>query len=186
MASSLVLLFVSSSLALATGFQKGNQFVATPISGQVTIVCENPPEPGGISGFFNCRDTILEPSPYDYFEGPKIDGNGQLILKAIHADGSTQEKNLSYDGSRGLSGAVNLWIHTIFQVPLLAIDENKIQFSLKDSRDQVVAQGDFSVTVDRGAPRTCQPTEYHSGDMSDCSSQYSICQKYFQEFNNCR
>lgn len=167
------------------GFSRGNELFATSIQGQVRVVCEG--FNGISSATFTCRDNVLDPNPYDYFVGPKDPAITKLELIALHEDGSARSKMISYDGHSGKSReAVNLWISTLFQKPLLAYGVNTIRYKIYSEHRDGQQEGNFNVTVKRGPARQCPLAQYDSIDINDCNSQYSICQRYFEENNNCK
>lgn len=186
----LVLAFHTSVQAADGGFANGNEFVATPVQGQVRVVCNG--FNGNDTALYSCRDVALSPSPYDYFVGPQIARNNvsdRIELQATLEDGTVRTKTTGYDGMRGKSrDAFNLWISTLFQKPLLGYGVNKIRFRviLSENHTEHTVDGDFIANVKRGTVRTCPAVEYVSSDINDCSSQYSICQRYFQEYKNCQ
>lgn len=166
-------------------FSRGNELVATSIQGQVQVDCNG--FNGISSATYTCRDIVLEPNPYDYFVGPKDPRVDKVDLVALREDGSSRSKLMGYDGLRGKSReAVNLWISTIFQKPLLAYGLNTIRYKVYSENNGVQYEGNFNVTVKRGSARQCRSMQYDSSDINDCNSQYSICQRYFEETNNCK
>lgn len=167
-------------------FTSGINFKATPIEGNVVVTCEG--FNGGGSASFICRDVVLDPVSYDYFVGPKESRATKVTLRNVREDGSVRVKSEDYDGVRGRSKSqINLWISSLFQKPLLMAGTNRIHYSLyENSSSQAVAEGDMTVTVARNGLRQCPLTHYHSADVNDCTSQYSVCQRYFEQFNNCR
>ncbi|KHD88069.1 MAG: hypothetical protein OM95_11155 [Bdellovibrio sp. ArHS] len=180
-----ILLFTSIASAEYVGFSRGNELSATPISGTVRVICSG--FNGSGSAVYTCRDTALNPAAYDYFVGPQDSRTDRVELTATHADGSTRSKTMEYDGYRGKSKeAFNLWISTIFQKPLLETGRNTIRFRVFSRNIQPMAEGTFIATVKRDAARQCPTAQYTSSDINDCSSQYSICQRYFEEYNNCQ
>lgn len=182
------LLLVSTAKADFVGFSSGFEFQATPVEGTVIITCEG--FNGNAQATYTCRDAVLEPMDADNFMGPRDARAKQVELRALREDGSTRVKTASYDGANGkTSSPINLWQSTIFQQPLLSSGLNQIHFSIYSSNNdstQEVAKGDFTVNVKRGALRRCPTTQYQSTDVTDCNSQYSICQRYFEQYNNCR
>ena len=168
------------------GFSSGTQFKATPIEGQVVVTCEG--FNGGGAATFTCRDVVLDPVSYDYFVGPRDARAVRYELRNVREDGSVRTKDDNYDGSRGRSGsAINLWISTLFQKPLLAAGKNKISYALYgENNREPLSNGEVTINVARSTSRTCPTTHYNSADVNDCNSQYSVCQRYFQQFNNCR
>ncbi|WP_413585704.1 hypothetical protein [Bdellovibrio sp. HCB274] len=189
-----ILTFICASISVvgavhaadAVGFSSGSQFQATPIEGQVHVTCEG--FNGGGAATFTCRDVVLDPVSYDYFMGPRDARAVRYELRNLREDGSVRTKEDDYSGSQGRSGsAINLWISTIFQKPLLAAGKNKISYAVYASNNrEPLSHGEFSINVARNASRVCPSTHYNSADVNDCSSQYSVCQRYFQQFNNCR
>ena len=181
-----LLISVSAQADLA-GFAKGTEFIAAPVEGQVTVSCNGFNGTG--SAIYSCRDIALEPSLYDYFVGPQDTKATDVELKCTRPDGSVRTKSSGYNGAKGVSyDSFNLWISTLFQKPLLQIGTNKIDYRLisNDRAKTEISKGSFEVKVTRAPLRRCQPAHYNSTDINDCSSQYSICLRYFEEFNNCR
>lgn len=177
------------SLAKANpiGFARGAEFFATPIQGQVRVTCSG--FNGSGSAVYTCRDVVLDPQAYDYFVGPQDPRADKVELIASHEDGSSRSKINNYDGMRGKSrDAFNLWISTLFQKPLLQYGVNSIRYRLLGGENLVESfvEGTFAVMVKKGVQRTCPQAQYTSTDANDCSSQYSICQRYFEEYRNCQ
>ncbi len=109
-----ILAFGSITHAVDPGFSKGNTVSATPIQGQVKVLCVGSQGTG--SALYMCRDVALDPQAYDYFVGPQDGRADKVDLVAYHEDGSNRVKTVGYNGSQGRSTeAVNLWISTIFQ-----------------------------------------------------------------------
>jgi hypothetical protein len=168
------------------GFSSGTQFKATPLEGQVHVTCEG--FNGGGAATFTCRDVVLDPVSVDYFVGPRDARAVRYQVSNLREDGSVRSKEDNYDGARGRSATgVNLWISTLFQKPLLAAGKNKISYAIyAENNREPLSRGEVMITVSRNASRTCPTTHYNSADVNDCNSQYSVCQRYFQQFNNCR
>ncbi|WII72681.1 hypothetical protein QJS83_02205 [Bdellovibrio sp. 22V] len=181
----LLLTFCSFAKADYVGFSRGDQFTATPIQGQVQVTCSG--FNGSGSAVYTCRDLVLDPQAYDVFLGPRDARADRVTLVASHEDGSSRTKSADYEGTRGRSGeAFNLWISTLFQKPLLENGVTSIRYTINGGHyAEPLAEGTFRVLVKRGPARTCPNARYTSSDVSDCNSQYSICQRYFEEFHNC-
>lgn len=186
----LAFLAISSNAHARIGFSMGDRLVATPIQGQVRVVCDG--FNGSGTAQYNCRDVVLSPNPYDYFVGPQVSsdfGNERVELVATHEDGTVRVKSASYDAPRGKSReAFNLWISTIFQKPLLGYGTNNVRYKIytAERTSEIQSEGLFVVTVQKSAGRTCPSVEYTSTDYNDCNSQYSICQRYFDQYKYCQ
>lgn len=169
------------------GFSQGNVLTAIPIQGQVQVTCSG--FNGEANAVYNCRDVVLEPQAYDYFLGPRDPKLRWVDIIATRQDGSNRVKTAAYDGANGrTTEALNLWISTIFQKGLLALGNNEIQYKLytaDNTRDSLVS-GTYQAVVNRAPTRQCQAGSYESPDINDCSSQYSICQRFFSERNFCK
>ena len=106
-------------------------------------------------------------------------------LVSKQESGSVVKKTEDFDGRIGKTeNALNLWISTLFQKPLLRDGRNIISYELL-SKGVVKQSGEFSVQVSRAPSRVCPNTTYNSIDFNDCQAQYSICQRYFKENNYC-
>lgn len=176
-------LFMTVSFAQQVGLEKGNSFQSVALSGQVTVICN------GFSGYgqntYNCRDITLEPATYDNVTGPRDPSIDEIKLISKQESGSVVKKTEDFDGRLGRTeNAVNLWISTLFQKPLLRDGRNIISYELL-AKGVVKQSGEFSVQVTRSQARVCPNTTYNSIDFNDCQAQYSICQRYFKENNFC-
>lgn len=178
------LIYLISALLISqaqASFSKGTNFEFTNLSGQLTIQCPQS------SIRTSCRDTHMEPWPYDIYIGPQIPGATQVELQAI-VDESSEVRRVavSYDGRLGRSKEINLGVSSLFQKPLLRLGKNNILVSIKERGSRVVSESSFEILVKRGQPRSCQPREIKSNNDSDCNSPYSSCQQYFVDQKYCR
>ena len=182
----IMMILLSFSHAEApVGFSGGKNFVATPIEGQVAVTCEG--FNGSGQALFTCRDVTLDPGTHEYLIGPQNSQVSRVDLTATHENGGSVSKSLTYNGAQGKSqDRVNLWLSTLFQKPLLDRGVNRISYVMYKSDRAEISRGNFEVVVQRGKPRQCQPTSYTSTDLNDCHSQFSICQRYFQESDYCK
>ncbi|MFM6929466.1 MAG: hypothetical protein ACKOX6_13440 [Bdellovibrio sp.] len=173
-------------VAGAVGFSSGATFKATPIEGNVVVTCDG--FNGGGSASYMCRDVVLDPAAYDYFVGPTDPRAVKVTLRNTREDGSVRTKTEDYNGALGRTrNPMNLWISTLFQKPLLMSGDNRIRYSIYDrNSSEALFDGEITVTVARNSSRHCPMTHYHSADVNDCTSQFSVCQRYFEQFNNCR
>lgn len=166
------------------GFATGADFTASQIEGRVSVNCSSFNNVGHAE--YLCRNIVLEPVVYDFFVGPRDPRAKKLSLLVQHQDGSDRERTVDYDGLNGKSReAYNLWISTLFQRPMLELGMNTVTYSLLDGKNEVI-RGTIGVKVNQGARRVCPAASYDSIDINDCSSQYSICQRYFEEYRNCK
>lgn len=173
------------AIAAMASFKNGNALTTYPIEGTATVRCDG--FNGRQTAVYNCRDVAMEPGPYDYFVGPKSDTAYKVNLKAQHQDGSSRNKSEKYVGATGISAdSFNLWISTLFQRPLLEYGRNLVLWEIIDEDDKVLYNGEFEAVVNRGALRKCEPAFYNSTDANDCNSQFTVCQKYFEQHNFCR
>ena len=182
-AISFFIIFFTTVVAHAAtpGFSQGNLFIAVPLQGTVTVYCASGP-----SVTYSCYDTVLDPASYDYFLGPAGVIADQITLISTRMDGSKRDRTEDYNsGGEKSASAFNLWISTPFQRPLLGLGTNKIDYKLTNM-GKLVQQGNFTVTVGHGQTRTCPATHYNSADPSDCQSQYTVCQRYFEQYDYCR
>jgi hypothetical protein len=167
------------------GFETGNDFQSVYIEGEISVNCQD----GMNNDFasFRCAAELLDPAEYVKFKGPIGVDADEVVLKATREDGSTREKNESYDPVAGLSkGRFNLWISTLFQRPLLKLGKNEIEYSLtKDGK--VTKSGNFTANVSQGEDRSCRyRRHYFSSDINDCRSSQRLCSRYFHEENYCQ
>ncbi len=168
------------------GFSSGASMHSVPVSGRVTVFCpRGPTNPTPLTAVYGCQGIILEPSAYDYFMGPKGVAADSVTLIATREDGSARVTNSDYDGALTRStSALNLWISTLFQRPLLKKGLNKIKYTMALNK-VIVGQGAFEVLIQEQPARECPVSEYVSADPADCSSPFSVCERYYLQYNNC-
>jgi hypothetical protein len=181
--TTLIICSLTASLAFA-GFKNGDSLLTSPIEGTATVRCDG--FNGRQTSVYNCRDIVLEPGAYDVFVGPQHPTAYSVSLKAIHEDGSSRNKQELYNGSLGVSSdSFNLWISTLFQRPLLEFGKNTILWEITNREDKVLESGEFLATVKKGPARKCDPAFFNSTDANDCNSQFTVCQRYFEQQNYC-
>jgi hypothetical protein len=169
------------------GFDKGNEFVATRLSGQLTVNCAGNANEGPQYGYFRCEDEILDPLEFGKFMGPQVANADTVKLLAKWEDGTQAEQSQNYDASRGISDGFNLWFKTLLQHPLLNYGKNQIQYTLYQNSNAVLS-GEFLATVAIGTPRQCTRTGYFfSQDSNDCTfGSVRFCAEYFYQENYCK
>jgi hypothetical protein len=179
-----MLLFTATSFA-AVGFSSGNEFIATSITGEITLTCG--PEGGSSRTVsFECRDTVLYPTEYDFFNGPAGIVADSVELVVVHDDGSTKAKAVNYDSGRSASKAkFNLWVSSLLQTPLLSYGINTTTYKLR-LRGIAVNEGNFIANVKTGGLSQCPASQYYSNADPDCDQPYTYCQRYFQDKNFCQ
>ncbi len=167
------------------GFEGGNEFQPTNLSGYVHVRCRD--RFGYSFGRAFCTGQVLDPKEMAYFVGPQNSNATSVTLKAYHADGSTETKGASYDGKNGKSKKrFNLWIVSLSQEPLLEMGSNRIAYSLLDKNKNVLASGEFIALV-RTPPgaRECRVGFLNSSFPSDCRFPQNMCNQYFHLENYC-
>lgn len=181
-----VLFCLIPHFSYAVGFSRGSVMKSVPVSGRVSVTCPSALNPGQTQTVgYTCQDIVLEPSPYDYFIGPAGLKADEFSLVVTREDGSVRSKTDVYDQSQTRSSStINLWISTLFQRPLLKKGRNQVSYSLVQGRT-AVGQGTFEVLVQEESERVCPVSQYVSSDANDCSSPFSVCERYFLQYNNC-
>ena len=181
----LIVSFFVSTSAFADGFKSGSNFEALDLHGYVTIRC-NDPMRGSAIRFETCAGYILNPSEYDYFVSSSNVQAKSVRLTAKHEDGSSEARTVAFDQAKQRSKkAINLWISSLTQTPLLEMGANTIAVEYLDKDKQVTANSQFTVNVEDGGARACNPRSYFSNNILDCQNASLICPRYFQEENYC-
>jgi hypothetical protein len=179
-------LFTLSAMA-DVGFKSGNDFVSRKIVGQASVTCSGGPGGGSEFRMAYCEQEILDPNEFAYFSGHQGIDAEEVILHAIHEDGSTREKKEGFNSATGLSkDSFNLWIYTLLQRPLLEMGKNTVEYTLIKNGQSVV-NGSFVANITRGETRECrQRGHYYSNNPSDCQfPEPVVCPRYFREQNYC-
>lgn len=174
--------FFLSFLAQAQSFVSGAAFTAVPIYGELKVQCQD--LYGNLkTSHFQCEDLHLNPVEYDFFVGPKVDAD-TVSLSSSYLSGKGIQKNSPYHNGSSTS-RFNLWVHTLFQQPLLSEGKNVISFSLK-KQGQDVLSGEFEVDVQTGQAHKCPRGSIFTENPTICDSPYTACQEYFQQYNYCQ
>ena len=180
------ILFPLFSSAEEIGFVHGNTRQLVALEGELIVLCPSSPGANPPVQTFYCHDLVMEPSSYDYFRGPNGLVASEVVLTATREDGTKKSKTLIYDShSFRTTDSINLWISTLFQRPLLKEGRNKLSYTLIQN-STTVGQGDFEAIVQSGTSRQCPKTTYNSVNADDCTSPYSVCERYFSQYNNCK
>lgn len=184
---SMALFLAFLNISEAQTFQSGVHRTVVPIEGQVTVFCQLPNGDEQKAEFI-CRDRVMEPSPYDFFVGPRVTGEKGLSveLTARDAQGGLRTKVLEYIGPLGRTeDRLNLWISNPFQKPLLRLGRNWVKYRVYNRQNRVFEENEFISDVSMISGRTCPRTTYRTSNPNDCVSQYTVCQQYFEQFNFC-
>lgn len=168
------------------GFNAGNQRTAVLSRGEIHVYCPGDRFGGPSSRIHICQREVMVEGEHDYFIGPRGIKADEVVLTARHQDGSSRTKKVAYDGTKGRSAkAVNLWILTLLQKPLLDAGENRVSYTLMKS-GQTVTTGQFVASVRDGGRKICSRRGYYTGHNSnDCNNVESFCSRYFYENNYC-
>lgn len=176
-----------STTVLAAGFQSGNSFEAAEVQGDISITCDD--FSTGEHDFVSvrCRDEILNPGEFAFFQGDQGVSADEVSLTAKWEDGTTRTKTEDYDPATGLSkSSFNLWIRTLFQRPLLDFGKNEITYELKNS-GSTVQSGSFEANVVAGAKRVCAVRHhFFSNSGNDCRFPANLCRRYFSMYGYCQ
>lgn len=169
-----LILVLTGGFAFAeTTFEHGTVYQANTYSGNVWVNCSDRP-----SELRHCAGYDLDPGMYTRLvSGANAD---RFEVEALHADGSTRSKKGKFKASEGKSEAINLWIATLFQRPLLEMGENTIRYTLT-KKGEVVEQGEFNVRVESGSRQVC-PTGTVWSPGNDCGSTSYVCDTYFSRY----
>lgn len=168
----------------AVGLSAGDVFSATPLAGDLTVRCNDGGQQN--TAYYACYEEILEPVDTSYFLGPEGESASRAELTANYENGETRTMDLRYNAATGRSEAVNLWLSSLFQRPLLSYGANRISFSMRNEADAELSRGEFLAQVNIGARRRCRARTYWSSSMSDCRSPGFACSRFFRDENYCR
>jgi len=151
------------------GFEHGNSYSHITFEGSVTASCDSS------TRSYYCSAYGLTPSMYTKLvTAQSLDAN-KFVVTATHESGKTRTKKGKFKGTK--SKAINLWLRTLLQRPLLDMGVNQISYQILKGKT-VVKSGSFEVTVDRGERRACRRGYIRMlGD--DCSSA-RVCDEYFR------
>lgn len=185
----LILLFITSLLFVISaeayvGFEGGNEFQVTDISGTLHVTCASGTEWETRTDY--CRGTVAEPGTHAYFiyDDEPVNATHVTLKNQVEED-KVEEKTEKFLTEEGRSKKrFNLLVWTLFQDPLLHRGENKVDYVLK--RDsEVIKKGHVNVNVSSGEARQCRTRSMRSHDMNDCRASGRLCSRYFWQENYC-
>ncbi len=181
MLKTLVLSFLVASQVFSAGLEKGDEFKAHYISGDVSVTCFS--SEGTKHASFRCSDSYLSPSVFSKFKTDSSVDADKVTLSYVDSKGKRKTKSSSFKGDTSKSN-FNLWIWTLTQRPLLQVGENTIDYKLTKKKSEVDS-GSFTVNVIPQEARYCSYQRYTSSFASDCETGSNICDKYFRDQNDC-
>jgi len=175
-------LFSSTGFA-KVGFQSGDMFFVHSLFGEIQVSCQTRTET--LTTIYDCNESALLPTEVDFFIGPR--GNAVQEVRLTNLQDSNSRRVVSYNPQIGQSrGAVNLWLRSVLQRPLLSFGSNQIFYELLDGQT-IITSGTFGVTVGRGASFSCDvPGLYRSSSLEDCRNPQKYCSDFFRSNNFCR
>ena len=179
--SLLVLFFSINAFAYNVGFESGHEMTTVLSQGNVRVFCNG--ARGQTSAYLHCYSNDLTPSLRSkLMVTDGVINADKVKLTAFHADGSQRSKSSKFDSNEGKSTkSFNLWISTVFQRPLLESGLNRIVYQFMNE-DEVVADGEFEVVINRGEDRNCSYGTIFSHRDSDCRAGSNICNAYFRRY----
>lgn len=157
-----------------------------PISGTVTVTCPTEDESLKTAQFL-CRGLDVSPEPSAYFIGPRGVLADQVQLTISSSDGARRAlRTQDYDSRLGQSREkIELWPRAGLGRSPFSQGLNRVEYKLL-SRGQVVSEGEFSVEVERDEAKRCESKNYVAVFPSDCDNQFTMCERFFRDLNNCR
>ncbi|EQC43703.1 hypothetical protein [Bacteriovorax sp. Seq25_V] len=177
----LLLSTLLSASVFSAGLEKGDEFQAHYVSGNVSVTCFT--AEGTKHANFRCTDSYLTPSMGSKFVTDEVVDADKVTLTYVDSRGKKKSKSSSFKGTSSKSN-FNLWIWTLTQRPMLQVGENEIEYKLTKKKSEVMS-GAFNVVVNAQQPRTCSYRSYTSSLASDCEAGSNICSRYFRDQNDC-
>ena len=164
------LIFSFSAMATTVGFEHGSDYTSNTYEGNVTASCASG------TRIHYCSAYDLSPSMYTRLVTSQSLNADRFEITATHESGKTKSKKGKFKGTK--SKAINLWLRTLLQRPLLAFGVNQITYKITKNGNTVEA-GEFEVNVARGERRACRRGYLRmSGDS--CNNSSSVCNEYFR------
>jgi hypothetical protein len=180
----MILTFTFSSFAFELQFERGNEMNTTQLIGNVEVSCFNSIGSNRTRtyNYYRCNDLLLNGG--DYGAVMVVDGSIDADWVKLQREGSRYIKGSRFNAVTGKSKKnYNMWIHSVFQKPLLKVGENIIRYTFTKKK-VVVATGSFTVYVHNDVVRQCQRSTIIN--YGPCPSAYSACQEYYYRQNYCQ
>lgn len=178
-----VFVFLSCASAAANvGFKRGNNITFQRASGYASVMCYDPNDYGQFSAY--CDAMFVSPTTHDSLVNTGVPiAADRVVLTATREDGSTRTKKEKFNSASQESDRFNLVTSTLTQKPLLHSGRNLVHYKFTKA-GAAVAEGEFSVDVERGQPLQCETL--HFSMHNNCGQLYSICDEYFYRQPRCR
>lgn len=176
----LLTILSSSSMASATSAFTEKNYQHIRQEGRVHVECNDGMNQGYNS--FWCEGSYLDPAGAEHFKTQKRDGLHHVALTVQNAEGTfkTTRRLNSWNGKTWLK--IPLWGSS----GILAVGQNSIDYSVENSDDQPLEQGQFLVKVTEPAVRECRPMWVHSTNMFDCQMASYACQQLSWPRSECQ
>jgi len=175
--------FSLSVYPFTTGFGLGEDLTFSQLSGVLTVSCFD--HSNSEHALFRCRGTSVEPSRYSYFYGPKDMVADKIYLVSTWQNGKVVKKTRSYDSKNNRSySPINLAHRSLTQTPLIGEGRNVIHYQFL-KKQEVVLEGTLEVRLLMAESRICRDGHITSYNVADCRNSADICNRYFQNENNC-
>lgn len=172
--------------AFAVGFNVGDEFTATHLSGALIVTCEERIGGGRRTVTVGCEDDRLTPSESARLVSDELINADKVELISTTSSGKKIRKSDGWEASRNRSHSqFKLWSRSIFKKPLLRDGENAIAFEFS-KKGEIVAAGSFTATVKRSQARQCKNAWVESPNQDDCTNPKYVCADYFASQNYCQ
>lgn len=161
---------VFSTTVFSANLEHGTAYTHTDFTGSVTASCDS-----GTRVHY-CSAYGLSPSMYTRIVSSDDFDAKRFQITSQQESGKVRTKKGKMKGK--YSKAINLWVRSVFQRPLLGMGTNQVTITLTND-DDVVSFHTFPVTVTRGERRSCR-RGYVRMFGNDCESQARACDEYFR------
>lgn len=165
---SIICALMFSFSVLGAGLEHGNIYSHVTFEGSVIASCDD-----GTRTHY-CSAYGLNPSMYTRLVSEQSLNANKFEITATHESGKTRSKKGKFKGTK--SKAINLWVRTLLQRPLLDFGVNQISYKIKKGSN-VVESGEFEVTVNRGERRSCR--RGYIRVFGECNTS-RVCDEYFR------
>ncbi len=157
-------------------FEGRTTFQSVYLQGRITVQC------GNVFNSYICsKDYLKEGNFSKFITKDSIDAD-KVELNNIT---NSRVKKVKYSSSKKSTKDINLWVDTLLQRSFLDQDGNMIEVKFFKNGNEVQS-GKFSVDVLSGEVRNCPRSHIRLNPRSnDCNNINSLCEQYFQRFNNC-
>ncbi|OIQ19659.1 MAG: hypothetical protein BM556_04015 [Bacteriovorax sp. MedPE-SWde] len=167
---------------LALGFQSGDTYKSTKLTGAVGIICNN--GMNIVSKMYRCNKEQLLPVMNEYIVGNNLDADKVSVEFSYKNKQQIKKRKFDMESQR-TKKTLNLWKKNLWNKPILKEGENTVRFKAYKS-GVTVEEETRIINVENIGESYCGSATLKSKDLGDCYSMANACELFYKATNYCQ